>query len=125
MQGNPLTGNILVLFDLSVTDASSILAALRTLLREIAVSLPTAHRGQTAGIMRLLNDVNGVVGIGVCVVNLLFSGSIFGLIVNGLELLRVCSEALVRHPKTLEVAGLTGYSNGYVIVARGVAWIVV
>jgi len=190
VQGNPLTGNVLVLFDPVATDAEIILARLRALLdgtaaassnihersvpqeggvglrliptlavgrsmeqagavvvrryhavapylfamagpgqprrlSSVAVSPPAGRRDRTSGIMRLLNDVSGVLGIGVCVANLLLSGSVFGLIVNGLELLHVCSEALVRRPKTPEVAGLAEYGNGYVIIMRGAAWVVV
>lgn len=192
VQGNPLTGNVLVLFDPVATDAETVLAGLRALLdgtavassniyersapqeggvglrliptlavgrsmeqagavvvrryhdhavapylfamagpgqprrlSSVAVSPPAGRRDRTSGVMRLLNDVSGVLGIGVCVANLLLSGSVFGLIVNGLELLHVCSEALVRRPKTLEVAGLAEYGNGYVIIMRGAAWVVV
>ncbi len=190
VQGNPLTGNVLVLFDPVATDAETILAGLRALLdgtamassnihersapQEVGVGLrliptlavgrsmeqagavvvrryhavapylvvttgpgqprrlssvvvapPAGRRDRTSGIMRLLNDVSGVLGIGACVANLLLSGSVFGLIVNGLELLHVCSEALVRRPKTPEVAGLAEYGNGYVIIMRGAAWVVV
>jgi len=54
----------------------------------------------------------------------LLSGSVFGLIVNGLELLRVCSEALVRHPGPQAPHGWAEYGD-YIIVARDAAWIIV
>ncbi len=92
-------------------------------LSSVVVAPPAAVHSRTFDIIRLLGGVSGVLGIGVCVANLLLSGSVFGLIVNGLELLRVCSEALVRRPKTPEAARLAECSNGYVLVVRGAAWI--
>ncbi len=88
------------------------------------MSPSVAYHGRAFDIIRLLDGVSGVLGVGVCVVNLLLSGSVFGLIVNGLELLRVCSEALVRHPEPQAPHGWAEY-GGYIIVARDAAWIVV
>ncbi len=48
----------------------------------------------------------------------------FGLIVNGLELLRVCRAALVRRPTSQAPHGLAEYGD-YVVIARGAAWLVV
>jgi len=189
VQGNSLTGNVLVLFDPSATSAEAIRTGLRALLGATAVASNNAHapafphkasagprlvpplaigcsvlppsevvvrgyhsaapslipvpgpghprrlssaavspsvayHGRAFDIIRLLDGVSGVLGVGVCVVNLLLSGSVFGLIVNGLELLRVCSEALVRHPEPQAPHGWAEY-GGYIIVARDAAWIVV
>jgi len=189
VQGNPLTGNVLVLFDPSATGPEAILTGLRALLGAAAVTSSTAHgrsvprevgaglrlvpalaagrsmgpagevvmrprrgatpylvpalgtghprrlssavvptstvyRGRAFDIIRLLGGVSGALGVGVCVVNLLLSGSVFGLIVNGLELLRVCGEALVRRPGPPTSQWLAEY-GGYVVVARGTAWITV
>ncbi len=189
VRGNPLTGNVLVLFDPAATSAETILTGLRALLDGTAVASSTAHersvpqevgaglrlvpplaagrlmgpvgevvvrpqrgatpylfpalgsshprrlsaavvspstasRSRAFDIIRLLGGVSGVLGVGVCVVNLLLSGSVFGLIVNGLELLRVCSEALVRRPGPQAPHGRAEY-GGYIVVARGAAWIIV
>ncbi len=67
----------------------------------------TGRRHRFLDVLRALRRLSGFVGLGVCIVSLVRAGSMFGLIVNGLELFLLCGDVLARRTELRRVTVLS------------------
>lgn len=67
----------------------------------------TDRRQRFRDVLRAFRGLSDVVGLGTCIANLLRTGSVFGLIVNGLELFLLCGDVLARRAEPRRVTVLS------------------